>query len=160
MNRLWAPWRMAYVGASEPRSGCLFCDVREPGDDRARLVLHRSERAYLILNLFPYASGHLMAVPNRHVASVVDADADDLSDTMRLVQRAVRALTGEYRPDGFNIGINHGRAAGAGIVEHMHVHVVPRWNGDSNFMPVVGDVRVLPEALDTTWARLKARLDA
>lgn len=150
---------MSYVGASEPRSGCLFCDAREAGDDRARLVLHRSARAYLILNAFPYTSGHLMAVPNRHAATVVDADAADLAETMALVQRAVRALTAEYRPDGFNIGINHGRAAGAGIQEHLHVHVVPRWNGDSNFMPVIGEVRVLPEALDATWSRLKARLD-
>lgn len=150
---------MSYVGAPEPRSGCLFCDAREAGDDRGRLVLHRSARAYLILNAFPYTSGHLMAVPNRHVATVADADADDLGETMALVQRAVRALTAEYRPDGFNIGINHGRAAGAGIQEHLHVHVVPRWNGDSNFMPVIGEVRVLPEALDATWSRLKARLD-
>jgi ATP adenylyltransferase len=150
---------MTYVGASEPRSGCLFCDAREPGDDRARLVLRRAPRAYLILNAFPYTSGHLMAVPNRHVPTVVEADAADLAETMLLVQEAVRALSEEYRPDGFNIGINHGRAAGAGIVEHLHVHVVPRWNGDSNFMPVIGEVRVLPEALEATWKRLKARLD-
>jgi ATP adenylyltransferase len=150
---------MTYVGASEPRSGCLFCDACEAGDDRARLVLHRGPRAYLILNAFPYTSGHLMAVPNRHVATVVDADADDLAETMALVQRAVRALTAEYHPDGFNIGINHGRAAGAGIQDHLHVHVVPRWNGDSNFMPVIGEVRVLPESLDATWSRLKAHLD-
>jgi ATP adenylyltransferase len=149
---------MAYVGASQPRSGCVFCAAREPGDDRTRLVVHRSERAYLILNLFPYGTGHLMAVPNRHVATIVDADPSDLADTMALVQRAVRALAEEYRPDGFNIGMNHGRAAGAGIVDHLHVHVVPRWSGDSNFISVLGEVRVLPEALDTTWSRLKARL--
>jgi ATP adenylyltransferase len=150
---------MTYVGASEPRSGCLFCDIRGAGDDRARLVLHRSDRAYLVLNAYPYASGHLMAVPNRHVPTVLEADAADLAEIMALVQRAVRALSDEYRPDGFNIGINHGRAAGAGVVEHLHVHVVPRWNGDSNFMPVVGEVRVLPESLDATWSRLRARLD-
>jgi ATP adenylyltransferase len=113
----------------------------------------------VILNAFPYTSGHLMAVVNRHVAGVRDAAPEELADVMGLVQRAIGMLTDEYRPQGFNIGINQGRVAGAGIEDHLHVHVVPRWNGDANFMSVVGEVRVLPESLEATWARLKGRLD-
>jgi ATP adenylyltransferase len=159
VSRLWAPWRMAYVGASEPPAGCIFCSAFEGTDDRARFVLVRGAHAYLILNAFPYAPGHLMAVLNRHVGALVDATTDELTDAMTLVQRAVRALTAEYRADGFNIGVNQGRVAGAGIADHLHVHVVPRWNGDTNFMPIVGDVRVLPESLDATWDRLRSRIN-
>jgi ATP adenylyltransferase len=150
---------MAYVGASDPPCGCIFCSALAPGDDRSRLVLARSAHAFLILNAFPYTSGHVMAVVNRHVAGVRDAEPAELADALGLVQRAIGALTDEYRPHGFNIGINQGRVAGAGIEDHLHVHVVPRWNGDANFMSVVGEVRVLPESLDATWARLKSRLD-
>jgi len=158
VNRLWAPWRMAYVGAAEPSAGCIFCTALEGRDDRARLVLHRSARSFLILNAFPYAPAHLMAAPNRHVAGVGDATVDELADTMALVQVAVRALAAEYRAEGFNVGINQGRVAGAGIVDHLHVHVVPRWNGDLNFMPMLGETRVLPESLDATWERLRKRI--
>ncbi len=149
---------MAYVGASEPPAGCIFCSALESRDDRARLVLFRGAQSYLILNAFPYAPGHLMAVVNRHVGAIGHATSEELVDVMTLVQRAVRALTDEYRAHGFNIGINQGRVAGAGIVDHLHVHVVPRWNGDTNFMPVVGEVRVLPESLDATWDRLRSRI--
>jgi ATP adenylyltransferase len=149
---------MTYVGASEPMSGCLFCDVVADGDDRARLVLHRSERAFLILNAYPYTPGHVMAVMNRHVGALTDATVEELTDAMRLVQVAVGALEAEYRAHGFNIGLNQGAAAGAGIRDHLHVHVVPRWTGDSNFMPVIGEVRVLPESLDATWERLRSRI--
>ena len=123
-------------------------------------MLTRGTHAFLLLNAFPYASGHLMAAVKRHVGAVTDARVDELADAMALVQRAIVALGAEYRPDGYNIGINQGGAAGAGIEDHLHVHVVPRWNGDSNFMPVVGDVRVLPETLDRTWERLRSRLSA
>ncbi|MGH7278606.1 MAG: HIT family protein [Candidatus Rokuibacteriota bacterium] len=158
MNRLWAPWRMAYLGSPAPAPGCIFCDVLAASDDRRGLLLYRGARAFLILNLYPYASGHLMAVLNRHVGRVADAGSDELAEAMRLVQRGTAALRTEYRPDGFNVGLNEGRAAGAGIADHLHVHIVPRWNGDSNFMPVVGETRVLPESLETTYDRLARRL--
>jgi ATP adenylyltransferase len=149
---------MAWVGASHIPAGCVFCNARDGSNDRETYLLERGEHAFLILNAYPYASGHLMAVVNRHVAAVGEAALAELADTMRLVQRAVAALTAEYRPDGFNIGWNQGRAAGAGIEDHLHVHVVPRWNGDSNFVSVLGDTRVLPETLATTWDRLRGRL--
>ncbi len=158
MNRLWAPWRITYVSGSHPAVGCIFCEALSAPDARSRLLLRRGALAFLILNVYPYASGHLMVVVNRHIASVEDATPDELAEAMALVQTATRALRAVYRPDGFNIGINEGRVAGAGIADHLHIHVVPRWSGDTNFMPVLGDVRVLPEALDATYDRLRAAL--
>lgn len=148
---------MAYVGGA-PTAGCVFCSALASADDRANFVLARSSHAFLILNAFPYVSGHVMAVVNRHVGPLVQAGEEELADAMRLVKRTVRALTDEYGAQGFNVGINQGRVAGAGIEEHLHIHVVPRWNGDSNFMSVLGEVRVLPESLDRTWERLRGRL--
>ena len=150
---------MAWIAATKTPAGCIFCDARDTPDDRGRFVLVRGTYAYLLLNAFPYASGHIMAAVNRHVGALTEARAEELTDAMTLVQRAIVALGAEYRPDGYNIGVNQGRAAGAGIEDHLHIHVVPRWNGDANFMPVVGDVRVLPETLDRTWERLRSRLD-
>jgi ATP adenylyltransferase len=149
---------MAYVASARAATGCIFCDALSGSDDRARLVLMRAEGAYLILNAYPYTCGHLMAVLNRHVGDVMQATAEEWAAVMGLAATAAGALTAEYGADGFNIGINQGRVAGAGIDAHLHVHVVPRWHGDSNFMGVLGDVRVLPEALDRTWERLTARL--
>jgi len=149
---------MAYVSAAEPAAGCVFCEALGDGDDRRRLLLRRGRAAFLILNAYPYASGHLMAVLNRHVASLEDATGDELAEAMALVQAATGALRRAYRPDGFNVGINQGRVAGAGIEGHLHVHVVPRWSGDTNFMSALGDVRVLPESLDVTYERLRAVL--
>jgi len=150
---------MAWIGASKaPAAGCVFCNALESRDDRTTYLLERSEHAFLILNAYPYASGHLMAVVNRHVGALVDAGVPELADMMRLVQRAVNALTAEYRAEGFNVGLNQGRAAGAGIEDHLHIHVVPRWSGDANFVTVLADTRVLPETLDTTWERLRGRL--
>ena len=160
MKRLWAPWRMAWIGAATAPSGCIFCDAFTSDDDRRALVLMRGEHAFLILNAYPYASGHLMVAPKRHVGLVSESRTAELTEAMTLVQRAVTALGAEYRPDGYNIGMNQGRAAGAGIEDHLHIHVVPRWNGDTNFMPVVGDTRVLPETLEHTWERLRSRLRA
>jgi ATP adenylyltransferase len=148
---------MPYIAGARPSAGCVFCDARDADDDRAALVLHRVEHGFLILNAFPYAPGHLMAVLRRHVATVGEAEPAELASAMVLVQRAVTALSAEYRAEGFNIGLNQGRVAGAGIADHLHVHVVPRWNGDVNFMSVVGDTRVLPEALAATWDRLKGQ---
>ena len=149
---------MAWIGAAKaPRTSCVFCDALSCGDDRGQLVLVRSSHAYLLLNAFPYASGHLMVAVNRHVSALTDVRTDELTDAMALVQRSVAALDHEYRPDGYNIGLNQGRAAGAGIADHLHVHVVPRWAGDSNFISTVADVRVLPETLEQTWTRLRSR---
>jgi ATP adenylyltransferase len=148
---------MAYVGGA-PTAGCVFCAALASSDDRANFVLARSTHAFLILNAFPYVSGHMMAVVNRHVGPLVATEEAELADAMRLVKQAVTALTDEYHAQGFNVGINQGRVAGAGIEEHLHIHVVPRWNGDANFMSVLGEVRVLPESLDRTWERLRGRL--
>ncbi len=150
---------MTYVGASSRAvSGCVFCDALAGSDDRTTLVLQRAPRAFLILNAYPYASGHLLAVVNRHIGTLAEATAEEVGAMMELVRRSVRALTVEYRAEGFNIGLNQGRIAGAGIADHLHAHVVPRWNGDTNFMPVFADVRVLPEALSVTYDRLRERL--
>lgn len=158
MNRLWAPWRMAYVG-SQASAGCVFCECLSRADDRDSLILLRAPLAFLILNAYPYASGHLMAVLNRHVGTLAEASPEELGELMRLAADATRALGVEYRAEGFNVGLNQGRLAGAGIEGHLHVHVVPRWSGDNNFMTTIGDTRVLPEALAATYDRLKTRLD-
>jgi ATP adenylyltransferase len=147
---------MAYIGSTTTPGGCAFCEALTGSDDRKNLVLVRRARAFLILNLYPYTPGHLMAVVNRHVGSLAGATADEVADTMDLVTLAMSILGVEYRAEGFNVGLNQGRVAGAGIVDHLHVHVVPRWNGDTNFMPVVADVKVMSEHLEATWARLRA----
>ena len=149
---------MAWIGAAKAPAGCIFCDAWSTDDDRGRLVLARSAHAFLILNAYPYASGHLMVALKRHVGAITEPRVDELADAMALVQRGVAALGAAYRPDGYNIGVNQGPAAGAGIADHLHLHVVPRWNGDANFMSTVGEVRVLPETLARTWERLRSRL--
>jgi ATP adenylyltransferase len=149
---------MAWIAGSHPATGCVLCSARDGADDRASLVLLRGAHAFLILNAYPYAPGHLMAVTNRHVRTLVDARPEELMDAMTLVQRAVAALSAEYRAEGFNVGLNQGRVAGAGIEDHLHVHVVPRWGGDHNFATVVGETRVLPEDLATTWQRIRGRV--
>jgi ATP adenylyltransferase len=149
---------MAYVSGAAATAGCIFCNALPAGDDRKHLVLHRARQAFVILNAYPYAPGHVMVALNRHVGTVAQATAEELTEAMQLVGLATVALGAEYRAQGFNIGINEGRVAGAGVEDHLHVHVVPRWQGDLNFMPVVGEVRVLPEALDMSWERLRSRL--
>jgi ATP adenylyltransferase len=149
---------MAWIGGSSRPAGCVFCSARDGSDDRASLVVARGVHAFLILNAYPYAPGHLMAVLNRHVGALGAATAEELADAMVMVQRGVDALASEYSAEGFNVGLNQGRVAGAGIEDHLHVHVVPRWGGDHNFMTTLGDARVLPEALTTTWQRLRNRV--
>ena len=152
---------MSYVSsAGAPDAACVFCAALAAADDRRTLILRRGTRAFLILNAYPYATGHLMAMPLRHVATVQEATPEELAETMSLLQQGIRALETGYRPDGFNIGINQGRVAGAGVLGHIHAHVVPRWNGDTNFMPVVADTKVLPETLETTYDRLTVLLRA
>ena len=154
MEHLWAPWRLKYVtGTSGGSDSCIFCTSADPSRDN--LVLIRSAACYAILNLYPYNNGHLMIVPNRHVASLSATTAGEQTELMRLTRHAEMALTEAYSPQGINIGINLGRPAGAGVLDHLHVHLVPRWNGDTNFMTVVGTTRVLPEDLHESAARLK-----
>lgn len=149
---------MAYVGAGGRADGCIFCEALASSDDRKALILLRRPLAFLILNTFPYAPGHLMTALIRHVGTLAEATPEELGQAMAIVQTALRALDRGYRPDGYNVGINQGRVAGAGVEGHLHIHVVPRWNGDTNFMPVLGEVRVLPESLDATYERLSAAL--
>jgi ATP adenylyltransferase len=149
---------MTWVSGAQPPAGCIFCTAPRAGDDRGQLVLHRGSHGYLILNAYPYASGHLLAVVNRHIASLAEATSEELTDLMRLTATATTVLEAEYRAEGFNVGLNQGRVAGAGIAEHLHLHVVPRWSGDSNFVAVVGETRVIPEALEATYDRLRGRL--
>ena len=157
MERLWSPWRLAYVTATESATGCIFCDATgdNPDPDRAALVLIRGRHSYVILNLYPYNSGHLMVAPNRHIGALAQATAAELDEMMRFTRDAEIAVTEAYRPQGINVGINLGRPAGAGIIDHVHIHLVPRWTGDTNFMSVVGNTRVLPEDLRDTAKRLK-----
>jgi ATP adenylyltransferase len=146
---------MEYIGGPRPE-GCLFCRLREapPEDDRANLVVHRAPEAMVVMNRFPYANGHLMVAPRAHAASLVDLDDEQTLAVMRLVRRSLRVLAVAMSPEGFNAGVNLGRVAGAGVPDHVHVHVVPRWNGDTNFMPVLAEVRVVNEHLDRTWETL------
>lgn len=153
MERLWSPWRLAYVSGGESK-GCVFCDAQS-NVEAAPLVLFGGVTCFVILNLYPYNNGHLMVVPRRHVASLAEAKPEELAEMIQLARAAEMALTEAYHPQGLNVGMNLGRAAGAGVADHMHVHVVPRWAGDTNFMSVVGDVRVLPEELEHTAARLR-----
>jgi ATP adenylyltransferase len=154
VERLWSPWRNAYVSGSGAATGCVFCDAQVRQDAQS-LVLFVGATCYVILNLYPYNNGHLMVVPRRHVATLALATPEELSELMLLTQRSEVALTEAYHPQGLNVGMNLGRPAGAGVVDHLHVHLVPRWTGDTNFMSVVGEVRVLPEALEQTAARLR-----
>ena len=155
-QRLWAPWRMEFIRAPK-ESGCFLCRIAAgPAHDAANHVVGRRGTALLLLNRFPYNGGHLMAAPRRHVATLAELAADEMKDLMELVCRGQRLLAGVMRPEGFNVGINEGAAAGAGLKDHLHVHVVPRWEGDTNFMPVLGGARVVPEALAETCAALRA----
>jgi len=161
VEHLWSPWRMQYIeSAKEPEGGgCVFCEIVSGGPAGEERILTRSECAFVTLAKFPYNPGHLLVLPIRHVAELEDLDGDETAELGRLLQVCVRALRAESDPQGFNIGLNLGRVSGAGIPEHLHWHVVPRWSGDTNFMPVVGDTRVLPELLVETYARLKPRFE-
>jgi ATP adenylyltransferase len=154
MERLWSPWRHAYVTRSEEARGCIFCTALQDEQQRA-LIVAEGHTCFVILNLYPYNSGHVMVVTRRHVGTLAALDDDELTELAVWTQRAERALTEAYRPEGINVGMNLGRPAGAGVLDHLHVHLVPRWAGDTNFMSVVGNVRVLPEDLGQTAARLR-----
>jgi len=154
---LWAPWRLSYVSQPDAASGCIFCDkpgAEDPSARRDDLVLRVTEHVSVIMNLFPYASGHLLVAPRQHTADYVALSAHTSAELQAELQRAVRVLTRAFAPAGFNIGMNLGRPAGAGIADHLHWHVVPRWIGDTNFMPMLADTRVMPEHLAATYQRL------
>jgi ATP adenylyltransferase len=159
-QRIWAPWRLAYVkdASKDSEQECIFCAKPAAGDDEASLIVHRGERCFVILNLFPYTNGHLMVAPYEHVATLQDLDGDTVAEMMALTQRAMSVLTDRYEPHGYNVGFNQGRVAGAGVEHHIHMHVVPRWGGDTNFMPVLADTRVMPQTLEESYATLKGSL--
>jgi ATP adenylyltransferase len=154
MDHLWSPWRLEYVTGTRPTAGCVFCAALS-GEDQADLIVFRGVTCFVILNLYPYNNGHLMVVPNRHIGSLVDATPDELHELIDLTRQAEIVLTEAYTPHGMNMGINLGKPAGAGVLDHVHLHVVPRWNGDTNFMTVVGATRVLPEDLGQSAERLR-----
>ena len=159
MDRLWTPWRYRYVStAGAPGNPCIFCDAAASDDDRAHYVVLRAKFNFLILNLYPYTSGHLMIAPYQHVATLADTPVEALEEMMRLTARAEEALTGLYKPDGLNIGMNLGDSAGAGVPGHIHMHVLPRWTGDASFMTTIAETRVLPETISATYERVKAAL--
>lgn len=155
---LYSPWRLDYI-LSHKEEGCIFCQKPAAADDEKHLILHRGQHCFVIMNLYPYNNGHLMVVPYRHVSRLSSLPAEELTDLFLTVQLTEHVLDSVYHPDGINIGLNLGKAAGAGIDEHLHVHLVPRWSGDANFMSVVGGIRVIPEAYERTYHLLKEQFD-
>jgi len=162
MERLWRPWRINYVNNIESLrdEGCIFCTKPAQDDDRKSLILYRGDSAFIIMNLYPYNTGHVMIAPYRHVGELELLDGAEMKELMELTSLAVKASKAEMKPQGFNVGMNLGQAAGAGFAGHVHVHVVPRWQGDTNFMPVVGESKVMPESLEDTYDRLLKSLQA
>jgi ATP adenylyltransferase len=155
VKQLWAPWRLEYIKSADEEKGCVFCAAVE-GDDAEKLVVHRGDQSIVLLNKFPYSSGHFMVAPVRHIGEYDELDEPEIVELHRLSAAGMDALGGLYGPHGYNVGWNLGRVAGAGIVDHVHLHVVPRWGGDTNFMPVLADVKVLPEHLQETRTKLAA----
>ena len=151
METLMAPWRYTYINSGSGHDGCIFCDFPKDPDDQAHFIVHRGESCFVILNAYPYSSGHLMVVPYRHTTSLESFTQSEILEFHDFTARSLACIQSALRPDGFNLGINLGRAAGAGIDTHVHRHVVPRWNGDSNFMAAVGHARVIPISLEETW---------
>jgi ATP adenylyltransferase len=155
--RIWAPWRLAYVkdASKDIEEECIFCAKPAEEDDAASLIVHRGERCFVILNLFPYTNGHLMVAPYEHIGRIQDLPAETVTEMMALAQRAMSRLEDVYDPHGYNVGFNQGRVAGAGVEHHIHLHVVPRWGGDTNFMPVIADTKVMPQTLEQSYEALK-----
>lgn len=157
MEHIWAPWRIEYV-LREKEKGCILCDKPKEGEDSDNLILYRGERNFVIMNNYPYNPGHLMVAPYRHIADLQGLSAEELYEHFDIVRRSATALSEALNPDGFNIGINIGRVAGAGVVGHIHTHIVPRWQGDTNFMPVIAEAKVIAEGLAATYAKLKGKI--
>jgi ATP adenylyltransferase len=154
-KQLWAPWRMEFLKATPKTDGCIFCTLPKAKDDKKSLIVFQADKVFVILNKYPYTNGHLMVVPYQHTADLSDLSAAETNEMWAYAQMASDALKKEYKPEGFNIGMNIGKAAGAGIKEHLHLHVVPRWVGDTNFMPVLSDTKSMPEHLEASYDRLK-----
>ena len=154
MDYLWSPWRYQYLAAAKESSGCVFCDIAAQHRDQENLIVHRGSFNFVVLNRFPYTSGHLMVVPFAHASELSAVDEPTAAEMMMLMRRAERNLRAVYHPEGLNMGMNIGESAGAGIAGHIHMHVLPRWHADANFMTTIAETRVLPEELDTTWRRL------
>ncbi len=160
-NRLWAPWRLEYIKeATGTKPDCFLCEALGADEDRERLLLYRGEKSFVIMNRYPYNNGHLLIAPNRHVATLDELELDEMTQLFDLVRKATGWLTKAYSPQGFNIGINLGRVAGAGLPGHVHVHIVPRWDGDVNFMPVLGFTKVISEGLQSSWDQLRSVIEA
>jgi ATP adenylyltransferase len=157
VERIWAPWRLEYVkdASKDLAEECIFCAKPDAGDDEAVLIVHRGERCFVILNKYPYTNGHLMVAPFEHTATIQDLDAETVAEMMALAQRSMTILESKYQPHGYNVGFNQGRVAGAGVEHHIHMHVVPRWGGDTNFMPVLADTHVMPATLEQTYEALR-----
>lgn len=153
-ERLWTPWRMQYILDNSKSSGCVFCNKPKEDDNRANLILYKGKNSFVIMNRYPYSNGHLLITPYSHVGDMEDLSAEELCEMTIEAQRSIGILKKVMNPDGFNVGMNLGKAAGSGIDDHIHLHIVPRWNGDTNFMPVLSDVRVMPEHLDDTYMKL------
>jgi ATP adenylyltransferase len=158
MDYLWTPWRYQYVSNIDSGEGCPFCVEDSTDNDQQRLIVFRGALNFVLLNLYPYTSGHLLISPYVHISDLAACKSEQLTEMMLLAQRCKQALKQVYKPDGFNIGMNLGRCAGAGVEQHLHLHIVPRWSGDSNFMTIAGETRVLPESLETTYQKIKQSL--
>ncbi|HIE03138.1 MAG TPA: HIT domain-containing protein [Candidatus Latescibacteria bacterium] len=156
MRQLWAPWRIRYILEADKVGGCIFCDKPKENEDKRNLILYRGRKCFVMMNKFPYNNGHLMVAPYRHTADLAGLSPEEREELMALAGMSVEILERVLSAQGFNIGMNLGRVAGAGIDQHLHLHVVPRWNGDTNFMPILGDVKVISEALEETYRKLRS----
>lgn len=153
MKILWAPWRMDYIEAPQKKD-CIFCDKPKESSDKENYILYKGKLSFVMMNIYPYNNGHLMVSPYKHVSSLLDLEREDLIDLTLLTQASLQVLEKAFKPDGFNVGINIGKSAGAGFADHIHIHIVPRWSGDTNFMPVLSETKVMPEHLDSTYKKL------
>lgn len=154
IKQLWAPWRMDFISDTKRKEGCVFCDLLKEKEDRKNLIVHRASRVFVILNKYPYNNGHLMVVPYTHTAQLADLKKEELADLMEYGKISVEILKRSYKPEGFNLGMNLGISGGAGIRDHLHLHIVPRWNGDTNFMPVIADTKSMPQHLEASFDQL------
>ncbi len=159
MERLWAPWRIGYILSDKKEQGCIFCNALKANNDEEKLILYRSKHSFIIMNLYPYNAGHIMAVPNRHINTPLELTEDEQLDLFKLVNLGIKTIQKVMKPDGFNLGMNLGKTAGAGIDDHIHIHIVPRWNGDTNFMSTVSDTKVISEALKETYNKLRGAIE-
>ncbi len=160
-EKLWAPWRMKYIeGINSKNDGeCIFCEKPKEDNDKKNFIIYRGKKNFVILNIFPYNNGHLLVIPYKHTSEIKDLDSETMLELMKITNIVIETIKKTMRPDGFNIGMNLGRTAGAGVKEHLHMHIVPRWNGDTNFMPVIGGTKVISESLEDTYEKLSKAIE-